>query len=439
LLEPECVCSTSYLENVVAKKSKHKLTMKEILTNEGKHPARKVSLQKRVEIRRLYIAQIPRWRHPLVGYLASLPIVAVGVALVVAAKMMFGVSFVFPGLPPLLSILLIALLWGMGPALFSVAVSALALDYFYLPPLHRFDLTTLQGAVQVLPFVAAGLIVAIITGQRESARLNALLAEQDALERADELERANREMEQANKELEQANRLKDQFLSMASHELKTPITVIRGHAQIAFSRLLKRHEATPESAVIATALQRIDEQTQRLTALVDDLLDLSSLRAGKLALNLDICDLVQLCNEAVENQRLLTGRNIEMDAPPTPIEIQGDANRLSQVVINLLSNALKYSAVTTPVIMRVQQNDSVAIIAVQDFGKGIPYSEQKHIFEAFYRTAEAQKQVKRGMGLGLAISKDIIERHGGRIRCDSTPGEGSTFIVELPLHALSGN
>lgn len=411
--------------------------MKEILTDGGKHPVHKVSLQKRVEIRRLYIAQIPRWRHPLLGYFASLPIVAAGVALVVVAKMMFGISFVFPGLPPLLSILLIALLWGMGPALFSVAVSALALDYFYLPPLHRFDLTTLQGAVQVLPFVAAGLIVAIITGQRESARFNALLAEQEALERADELEHANREMEQTNKELEQANRLKDQFLSMASHELKTPITVIRGHAQIAFSRLLKQREVVPESAVIANSLQRIDEQTQRLTSLVDDLLDLGSLRAGKLALNLDTCDLLEICREVVENQRLLTGRDIEMDMPPTPIEMQGDSNRLSQVVINLLSNALKYSAESKPVIVRVQRNETVAIIAVQDFGKGIPHAEQKHIFEAFYRTSEAQKQVKRGMGLGLAISKDIIERHGGRIWCDSTPGEGSTFVIELPLQQSS--
>lgn len=421
----------------VAKKNKQKLTMREILTNEGKHPVRKRSLQKRVEIRRLYIAQIPRWRHPLLGYFASLPIVAAGVALVVVAKMMFGVSFVFPGLPPLLSILLIALLWGMGPALFSVAISAFALDYFYLPPLHRFDLTTLSGVVQVLPFVAAGLIVAIITGQRESARLNALMAEQEALERADDLERANRELEQANKELEQANRLKDQFLSMASHELKTPITVIRGHAQIAFSRLLKQREVVPESAVVANALQRIDEQTQRLTSLVDDLLDLSSLRSGKLALNLETCDLVQICHDAVENQCLLTGRTIEMDVPPTPIEMQGDSNRLSQVIINLVSNALKYSAENKPVHVRVQRNGVVAVVAVQDFGKGIPYAEQKHIFEAFYRTSEAQKQVKRGMGLGLAISKDIIERHGGRIWCDSTPGEGSTFVVELPLQQPS--
>ncbi len=164
---------------------------------------------------------------------------------------------------------------------------------------------------------------------------------------------------------------------------------------------------------------------------------MSSLRSGKLALNLETCDLVQICRDAVENQRLLTGRTIEMDVPPTPIEMQGDSNRLSQVVINLVSNALKYSAENTPVHVRVQRNEVVAVVAVQDFGKGIPYAEQKHIFEAFYRTSEAQKQVKRGMGLGLAISKDIIERHGGRIWCDSTPGEGSTFVVELPLQQPS--
>ncbi len=394
---------------------------------------RKVSLQRRVELRRLYIAQIPRWRHPLIGYFATLPIVGVGITLVVLAKMVFGTSYVFPGLTPLLSILLVALLWGVGPALLAVLLSSVALDYFYFPPINHLDLASLQAVAQVLSFVLAGLFVAIITGQRESARLRALLAEEEALQRADELEHTNQELERANQQLEQANHLKEQFLSMASHELKTPITVIRGHAQIAFSRLLKQRAVVSELAVIATSLQRIDEQTQRLTALVDDLLDLSSLRAGKLALTLDRCNLVQICYDVVENQRLLTDRTIELDAPSTPIELQGDSNRLSQVVINLVGNALKYSAADTPVIVRVQSTPAVAIIAVQDFGKGIPSDEQKRIFEAFYRTSEAQKQVKRGMGLGLAISRDIIERHGGRIWCDSTPGEGSTFVVELPL------
>jgi len=392
-----------------------------------------VSLQKRVELRRLYITQIPRWRHPLTGYFAAVPIVGAGIALIVLAKMMLGDTFVFPGLSPLLSILLVALLWGVGPALFAVLISSVALDYIYFPPVNHFDLASLQGIAQVLSFVLAGLFVAVITGQRESARLHALLAEEEALQHADELERTNQKLGRANQELEQANHLKEQFLSMASHELKTPITVIRGHAQIAFSRLLKQRAVVSESAVIATSLQRIDEQTQLLTALVDDLLDLSSLRAGKLALTLDRCDLVHVCRDVVENQRLLTNRSIELDAPLTPIEMQGDSNRLSQVVINLVGNALKYSAVDKPVIVRVQSTPAVAIIAVQDFGRGIPSDEQKRIFEAFYRTSEAQKHVKRGMGLGLAISRDIIERHGGRIWCDSIPGEGSTFVVELPL------
>src|SRR5207247_2449586 len=129
-------------------------------------------------------------------------------------------------------------------------------------------------ALQLLPFIIAGFIIAVITGQRESARLHALEAEQEAQEHVQELQRKNQE-------LAEANRLKDQFISMASHELKTPITTIRGQAQVMLRRMAKEPDLPQELVDIRTALEKIDGQTYRLTALVDDLLELSSLRAGK--------------------------------------------------------------------------------------------------------------------------------------------------------------
>src|SRR5207247_6684738 len=132
-------------------------------------------------------------------------------------------------------------------------------------------------ALQLLPFIIAGFIIAVITGQRESARLHALEAEQEAQEHVQELQRKNQE-------LAEANRLKDQFISMASHELKTPITTIRGQAQVMLRRLTKQKELSQEFADVRTALEKIDEQTYRLRALVDNLLDRGSMREGQVEL-----------------------------------------------------------------------------------------------------------------------------------------------------------
>ncbi len=400
--------------------------MRQTLTDKRGHPLKQMSLQKRVELRKLYKAQMPKWRHPVTGYLASIPTVGLGLLIVVFAKMILSNDFVFPGMLMVLSVLVVSLFWGVGPALFSVALGAAALDYFYLPPVEQFDITTSRGLVQVLPFAVVGCIIAFITAQREAARMRALIAEEEAIERADELEKVN-------KQLEQADHLKDQFLSMASHELKTPITTIRGQAQIALRRMSKQGDLSKEQATTSEALRKIDEQTQRLNSLVDDLLDLSSIRAGKVGLQLQQCDLVEVCREVVEDQRLLTNRVIELQTPGGAVTLRGDCNRLGQVVVNLVSNALKYSAEEQPVCVRLQRDDAMAVITVRDYGKGIAEDQQKQIFEPFYRTPDAQTSSKRGMGLGLAICKDIVERHSGRIWCDSTPGEGTIFTIELPL------
>jgi signal transduction histidine kinase len=400
--------------------------MRGTITDSRGRPLRKMSLEKRVELRRLYLAQTPRWRHPLIGFFASVPVVGLGVGVVLLAKYLLPSNFYFPGLPLTLSVLLVALFWGVGPALFSILLSALAIDYFYFPPYGQLGITTWNGLLQVLPFVIAWLVIAIITGQRESARLRALMAEEEAIDRADELVLANQK-------LEQANQLKDQFLSMASHELKTPITTIRGHAQVALRRLSKQRDLPSELSTMSTALEKIDEQTRRLNNLVDDLLDLSSIRAGKIELQLRQCDLVEVCREVIEEQRFLDGRIMELESPSSPVKLQGDCNRLSQVIVNLVSNAIKYSPEESPVKVCVEQRDTVAIIQVHDAGKGIPEDKQTHIFEPFYRVPGAQVSSKRGMGLGLAISKEIVERHGGRIWCKSQPGQGTTFFVELPV------
>lgn len=234
-------------------------------------------------------------------------------------------------------------------------------------------------------------------------------------------------------ETEQEKQLKEHFLVMASHELKTPMTTILGQVQLMMRRLSKMPEQSYELATIRTALESVNGQARRLNALVDDLLDLYNVRAGKVHLRLEACDLVNVCREVVEEQRLLTGRTIELETPPNPVKLQADNDRLGQVVINLITNALKYSPESSPVKVLVDQHRDIGIIEVYDQGPGIPKNEQSHIFEPFYRGPDVQTTVKSGLGLGLTICKDIVERHSGRIWCRSRLGKGSIFIIELPL------
>ena len=398
--------------------------MRKTLTDRQGRPLKRISLQKRVELRRLYMAEMPGWRRPLVGYLFTIPIVGIGLVALILERSFLS-NLYFPSTFLLVTTLLIALFWGVGPALFSVVLGTISLYYIYISPFMLSSIPGTQEILQLLPYIIAGLVVAIITAQRETARYHALFAEEVANEHADELVRANFELEQANK-------LKDQFLSMASHELKTPITSIRGQAQLALRRIAKQREVSSDISTAYTALEKIEQQTRRLDGLVEDLLDLSSIQAGKIPLQMSKCDLVEICRAVVEEQRLLSSRTISLEIPPETVKIRADANRLSQVITNLVSNALKYSPDDKPISVRLSQDDDNITIAVEDEGSGIDREEQEHIFEPFYRASHARSSSKNGMGLGLAICKDIVERHGGSIWCDSHPGKGSSFFVRLP-------
>jgi len=398
----------------------------DIVRKDKEQPAGLMRLLKGAEIRRQYIAHIPRWRKPAIGYVLTFPTVALATVLVMLMKY-YWPRFYFPGATMLLAI--VALLWGIGPALLSVILCTLSLDYFYISPEYQIGFPRWNGLIQILPFFLIGILIAIISGQREAARRRALFAEHALKEHADNLE-------QANQELIEVNEMKDQFISMASHELKTPITTIRGQAQLMLRRLTKQKELSQEFADVRTALEKIDEQTYRLSALVDDLLDLGSIRAGKTELRPGRCDLCEICRSVVDEQCLLTGRVIEVELPEAPVMLEADSERLSQVGTNLVSNAIKYSPDGSPVKVSVVRQENTARLTVQDFGQGIEKEQLKHIFEPFYRAPEAQSSKKSGWGLGLVICKDIVERHGGRIWCESHEGEGSTFYVELPLWSL---
>ena len=280
--------------------------------------------------------------------------------------------------------------------------------------------------LQLIPFVLAESIIVVLAAERERGRRQILFARQ-------ELEAYAGELEWVNQELEQANTLKEHFLSMASHELKTPITSIRGQAQLGIRRLAKQAELPAEVAPLRTALERIDQLTHRLQSLVDDLLDLSILRSGKMTLRATRCDVGAMCREVITEQQSLSSRSIELEVPSSPVVLQADCERLSQVMTNVVANAIKYSPDNSSVQVRVSQSRHSVLIRVHNEGSTIPREQQTHIFEPFYRTPDAQSSSKKGWGLGLAISKQIVERHGGRIGVESSKEKGVTFNIELPF------
>ncbi len=390
-----------------------------------------VQLSKSAALRKEYMSHLPAWRRPIVGYMLSLPLVALFLVLSMLIEQLLRYAY-FPGSLLILSVLLSAFIWGVGPALLSLLFCIFALDYFLIPPTWHLDLNTLKDALQLVPFAISGLVIAFITAQRERARLEALAAEYEAKNIADQLEESYLKLEESNEKLQEASQLKDRFLSIASHELKTPITTIRGQAQLLLRRLNKQRELTSEMEGVKKTLEKINEQTGRLTALIDELLDVSSIHAGKMELHKHSSNLVMLCRDIIDDQHLLSGRTITFTAAQPEIMMEIDSDRIGQVVVNLVGNALKYSPPPRPVEVSLNVRQQWAYLRVTDHGNGVPKEQQERIFETFYRAPGAEVSAK-GLGLGLAICKEIVERHAGRIWCESQPDVGSTFCVELPL------
>ncbi len=232
-------------------------------------------------------------------------------------------------------------------------------------------------------------------------------------------------------ELVEANAAKDKFLSIVSHELKTPLTSLKGKAQL----LRRQVERAASAGVICQGLLDMERSIRRMEVLVNDLLDTSLIETNMFVLHRRRCDLVELCRHLIDEYTAGVGPTLTFESLGEPVEAEVDVDRISQVIINLLSNARKYSPKGAPITITLQQVGYEAIISVRDIGIGIPGEMLPHIFEPFYRVPgiEVQTGSAVGLGLGLYISRKIVERHGGHIDVQSSPGEGSTFSLVLPM------
>jgi PAS domain S-box-containing protein len=228
-------------------------------------------------------------------------------------------------------------------------------------------------------------------------------------------------------------RERDEFLSVASHELRTPVTALQ--LQLQLLRRVAERSAEPVPAAVASRLDALERQTRRVSLLVSELLDLSRVRLGRLELRREPGDLAEVAREVVtpflEDEQASRGSRLRLDAP-SPAVGSFDRVRMEQVLTNLVANAVKFGQ-GKPVDVRVEAADGVLRLAVSDRGIGVAPEDRERIFGRFERAVPSQHFA--GLGLGLYIARQIVEAHGGTIRLDGAPGEGSTFTVEFPAGA----
>lgn len=221
---------------------------------------------------------------------------------------------------------------------------------------------------------------------------------------------------------------KDEFISIASHELRTPVTSIKAYTQVMQKMFRKKGDDNS-----ASLLGKMDVQIDKLTSLIGDLLDVSKIEAGKLQFREESFDFNELVNEIVEDvQRTANHHTILTELSKSKM-VYGDRDRIGQVIINFLTNAIKYSPQADTVIVKTFLEQNTITFCVQDFGTGIPNDNLEKVFERFYRVEGKKEATYSGLGLGLFIASEIIRRQDGKIWVESEVGKGSTFYFSLPI------
>jgi signal transduction histidine kinase len=221
-----------------------------------------------------------------------------------------------------------------------------------------------------------------------------------------------------------------QFVSDVSHELRTPLTVVSGYLQSTLRRCQTLTDPQREALEIASS------EADRTIQLLQDLLDLARADSGYFRFSLEPVHLNDLVFEVVGMAEKCDERMIRIEAASSDITVKGDRNRLKQILINLIDNAVKYSDADKPIIIHLEASDDEVNIHIQDFGCGIPLHHQTRIFDRFYRVDEARARSTGGCGLGLSIVKTLVEGMGGSVAVRSKPNQGSTFTVTLPTKPI---
>jgi signal transduction histidine kinase len=312
-------------------------------------------------------------------------------------------------------------------------LAALASSYVLARRLTRPILELGRGADKI----AGGDLTARI-GVRTGDELETLADEFNRM--ADQLQGYTAELErrvaEKTAQLETANRHKSEFLANMSHELRTPLNAIIG-----FSDVLHERMFGPLNAKQAEYVQDIHSSGQHLLSLINDILDLAKVEAGRMELDLhdfDVRAALDNCCTLIRERALARGLRLAVDAPPELAPWTGDERKFKQVVLNLLSNAVKFTPAGGEVVTRVRVDGDALVLSVADTGVGIAPADQEKVFEEFHQVAGNAQARNEGTGLGLAVSRRLVELHGGTLTVESEPGRGSVFTARFPRPASRG-
>jgi signal transduction histidine kinase len=295
-----------------------------------------------------------------------------------------------------------------------------AVDFLYKP----LDPDAVRGKVNVF--------VALDQQRRETAR------QMEALERSRrEQEVLLRELNATQQELQRSLRMRDEFMSLVAHELRTPLNTLFLETQMRSLQLKRGNQSAFVPEQLGGMIKRDERQIKAMIRLIDDMLDVSRMRSGMLSIRPAEVELMNLLERIVSDltlQASAAGSAISL-RPHAPVRGWWDEFRIEQVIVNLLTNALRYGG-GAPVEVSVDGEDGKVCIQVRDSGRGIPAEDIERIFEPFERGARSGEP--KGLGLGLYISRQLALSHGGTLTVDSRPGEGATFCLSLPVMAAVG-
>ena len=337
------------------------------------------------------------WDHPLMGY----PVAVLGELLAVAISDTLQTRW--PDLLPYPDVLVVAVVvvvslrWNFWPSLLAIVVGAALADVYLLPLNGRWSRES-----GFLTLVVVGLAIGVL-GHREV---------------------------HARRAAEEALRLRNRMLGLATHDLRTPLTLALGYAQLLQNALDQGR--LEDLGRLGRHVSALTEALWRMEGMLAELADLARLHMGRaLELHPEELDLGALAQTVAAEYGLAKEGAVQVRGPPEPVRVQADRARLARAVDNVVANAVKYSASDAPVEVEVGREDGWATVRVRDRGVGIPPGELRRIFRPFYRASTAWGQP--GSGLGLAEVQAIVQQHGGRVEVESTPGFGTTVCISLPL------
>ena len=371
---------------------------------------------------------IDKLRAPGFGYLAAVLFVS-GLLALEKLDEYVPQAPLFLGAPFGLIAILVALIWGIGPALVAFVLGLIVIAQVISPGIFSPDV--LKDSAIVGPFIILEIIAIAVVVRLEKERKALFRAKQ-------ELEKEHERVLQSHNQLEQANALKDYVLTRAAHELRTPLTTILGRTQLLSARLEKSGQTPENWAAVEKYIAVVEIRALHLRALLESLFELSRAQNEAWPTPLPPCDLKSLCRDAIEELITQTECVIRLDFPGNAIEVPADDKRLFQALANVLANAVKYSKANTPIDVHVISNHEYVTLRIHNECDEISPEQLERLFQPFYRTPNVEYSSMHGWGLGLAISKEIIERHRGQIWAESSQVGDLSVFIRLPLHTNHG-